>query len=198
MHDDGPLPLARRRLTDAVHSWADPIPVWADGLCRWTDPLYQRLRDALHGGNIRRSGSMRTVPCRVEVLDLLLDVDASVAAWMVGGKGDTADRLHQLADYRWRPQDCELIDDMCDWLERWAVAADLLGDTTTVVALRLPCPSCGARLVDRRTAAGDVVRAWALRVSEDGFTKCSGCAAFWPASEFHWLARLLGCAPLPV
>ncbi|MGZ3303989.1 MAG: DUF7340 domain-containing protein [Isosphaeraceae bacterium] len=33
-------------------------------------------------------------------------------------------------------------------------------------------------------------------MSETGCT-CLGCGAFWEPSEFHWLARLLGCAPLP-
>jgi len=56
-------------------------------------------------------------------------------------------------------------------------------------------PSCGARFVYRQ-GAGESVRSWALRVSEDG-CECSGCRAFWPPEEFHWLARLLGCVPLP-
>src|SRR5262249_2259895 len=44
---DGPLPLARRRLDDAVHALADPVPQWVDGACRWHPALYGRLRVAL-------------------------------------------------------------------------------------------------------------------------------------------------------
>ncbi len=36
----------------------------------------------------------------------------------------------------------------------------------------------------------------ALRVSEDG-ARCEACWAFWSPNQFHWLARLLGCEPLP-
>lgn len=43
---DGPLPLARRRLSDAVHALADPVPVWDGGVCRGggTTPLLLRPR----------------------------------------------------------------------------------------------------------------------------------------------------------
>ena len=45
---------------------ADPLPVWADGVCRWSDPPYVRLRLALRGIPVRRSGARRSAPCRVE------------------------------------------------------------------------------------------------------------------------------------
>jgi hypothetical protein len=41
---DNPLALARRRLTDAVHALADPVPVWDGGVARWSDSVYGRLR----------------------------------------------------------------------------------------------------------------------------------------------------------
>ena len=39
MDGDGPLPLAVRRLGDAVHTLVDPAPVWVNGACRAADPL---------------------------------------------------------------------------------------------------------------------------------------------------------------
>ena len=196
MLDDGPLPLARKRLGDCVHSLADPIPVWGNGICRWSDPLYVRLRGALRGTVVRRSGARRTAPCRIDVLTLLVDVDAAVASWTPDAKGTTVERLHALASRGWRPQDCELIDDYCAQIERWVLtAADLL-DRRPVVSLHVPCPRCSARFAHRRDGAGELVNVRALRVSEDG-CKCSACGAFWPPERFEWSARLLGCDPLP-
>ena len=196
---DGPLALARRRLDDAVHALAEPVPVWHSGVCRWSHPLYTRLRGALtgRGGTTPRCvvfGSR--APCRNTVLSLLVEIDGTVEVW-AAARQEHPDRLHQLPARGWRPQDCGLIDDYCEQLERWTVTAtELLGDASPTVALRLPCPSCAQRFVYRRNTGGESVRTWALKVAEDGCT-CLGCRAFWPPAEFHWLARLLGCEPLP-
>lgn len=127
-------------------------------------------------------------------MTLLFDEDATVAGWEPDGNG-TLERLRALAGRGWRPQDCDLIDDYCDRLERWVLTgADLL-DRRPVVSLHVPCPRCGARFA-YRDDAGESVRVRVLRVSENG-CRCQACQAFWEPSEFHWLARLLGCEPLP-
>ena len=111
---DGPLPLAARRLGDAVHALADPVPVWSDGVCRWADPVYLQLRCALTGKPTRRRGLAHgsRSPCSIAVLELLIAMDATVARWEPHGK-TTVDRLHQLRAAGWRPQDCDLIDGYC-------------------------------------------------------------------------------------
>lgn len=88
---DGPLALARRQLENAVAALADPEPVWDAGVCRWAPAVYVCLR---------RLGSSR-LPCRIDVLTWIVDVDAVVAGWEPGGKG-TVNRLHQLAGRGWR------------------------------------------------------------------------------------------------
>ncbi len=75
-------------------------------------------------------------------------------------------------------------------------ASQLLGDGTTTVSLRMPCPSCGSRFSYRRSSGGETVRSNALRVSEHGAERLA-CRAHWPPDQFHWLAKLLGCAELP-
>ena len=101
---DGPLELARRRLDDAVHALADPAPEWAGGVCRWSDPLYVRLRGALPGRTVvnRREVDRRTLPCHMDVLSLLCEIDTTVGGWEPHGKS-TLDRLHQLPARGWRP-----------------------------------------------------------------------------------------------
>ncbi len=131
----------------------------------------------------------------MDVLALLCEIDTTVGRWEPHGK-TTLDRLHQLPALGWRPQDCGLIDDYCGQLERWTLAATELLAESIRVFLQEPCPRCGQRFTYRRDSAGESVRVRTLRVSETG-CKCQGCGAFWEPTQFEWLARLLGCPPLP-
>ncbi|MGD9618668.1 MAG: hypothetical protein AB7G47_01815 [Mycolicibacterium sp.] len=129
-------------------------------------------------------------------LDLVVAIDCYVER-LEPGKGDATDKLHRLAGRGWRPPDTCVMDDISTRLERWTIdAGKLVGDAAVSVALRLPCPSCGARFSYRRTKGGEQIRADALKVSEAG-CECSSCSAVWEPAEFHWLARLLGCEALP-
>ena len=196
--EDGALPFARKRLGDAVHALADPQPVWMDGTCWWQGSLYDRLRTELAGGRVvRRSHAQASrLPCHTGILTWVIEVDAAVGSWEPHGKG-TVDRLHQLAGRGFRPQDCELlIDGYCGQIERWTLAGTELLAETPKVFLRQACPRCGERHAYRSDGAGELGRGWALRVSETGAT-CGACGAFWGPERFEWLARLLGCPPLP-
>lgn len=138
---DNPLAKARRRLTEAVAALAEPVPIWDSGVCRYTEPTYTRLRGALRGQptrSVRRIPSLR-LPCRGDVLALLLDIDATTAQWEPHGKS-TLERLRQIAAQDRRPEDCPLLDDYRTRVQGWVLnAAELLGDKPAEVALRLPC-----------------------------------------------------------
>ncbi len=191
---DGALPLARRRLHDAITALAAPQPVATDGGYWWEDPLYVNLRGALRGSRTRRSGVRGPrPPCRVEVLGLLIDIDTTVAGWEPHGKG-TLERFQLLAGRAWRPQDCDLLDGYSSTVERWVLAAAEVVTAAPRVFLEMPCPRCSARFA-YRDGGGERVRARALRVSEEG-CKCLACGSFWPPERFEWLARLLGCPAL--
>lgn len=82
--DDGALPLAKRRLGDAVAALADPVPLWADGVCRWTPSIYTSLRGSLRGSKTGRGGILRSAPCRIEILTLCVEIDTTVAGWEPG------------------------------------------------------------------------------------------------------------------
>ena len=194
---DGPLALARQALEDAVRAMADPFPVWSGGSARWIDPLYARLRAGMTGSAPVRHRTVHRsrLPCRVDVLALLLEIDGTVAGWTPRGKGDTGDRLHQLACRRWRPQDCQRIGFYAGELQRWVVTAEGLLTPVPKVDLHAPCPRCGARFAYRQE--GDQhVRMRALRVSETGCRR-QACQAYGPLERIHALARLLGCPALP-
>jgi transposase InsO family protein len=193
--EDGPLPLARQRLADAVYSLADPQPVSINGVYRWAPAPYNAMRGALRSSMRYRTALFNSrSPCRTDVLAWVIDVDRVVASW-APDKGDTVDRLHQLAARGWRPQDCAVIDCYTGRIEGWVlVAAELLADTPKVF-LEFACPNCGSRFAYHRNS-GEDVRRRALRVSEDGCW-CGACGAFWPPDRFHFLAKLLGCPSLP-
>jgi hypothetical protein len=195
---DGPLTLSRRRLADAVAALADPTPVCiGGGVYRWSGSLYGRLREALAGGAVLTRGARwsRLLPCRLDVLMLLIEIDTTVGGWEPHGK-TTIERLHELAARGWRPQDCELIDGYCGRLQHWALTvAELLAPAVRVF-LEMPCPRCRARFTYRRDDFGESVRMRALRVGEEG-CRCGACGASWEPRQFHWLARLLGCPALP-
>lgn len=176
----------------------DPVPEWIEGVCRWQDALYVRLRGALRGRTVptRRRVPDSRLPCRVDALTLLVEIDKAVASWE-SGKGDTVDRLHRLASRGFRPQDCALIDGYCDALERWALQAVELLTESPKLPLPFPCPTCGTQWTYRRNSSGESVRQRVLRVSEHG-CECLSCKAAWEPDQFHFLARLLGCEPLPV
>jgi hypothetical protein len=191
---DGPLPLAKRRLSDAVAALVDPQPATINGAYLFTDPLYTALRGSLRGSKSGRTGALRSAPCKVEILSWLIVVDQTVSGWEPGKT--TLNRLHQHAARSFRPQDCALIDAHSGQLERWAVEGErLLADAPRVYLVGVPCPRCGAASSYHRSG-GECIRRPALRVSEDGCS-CEGCGAFWGPDRFHWLARLLGCPALP-
>ncbi len=142
----------------------------------------------------QRGGSR--APLSVAVLELLIELDRGVASWTPGVKGDTVDRLHELTQRGWRPQDTGLLDGYCDQLERWALAAEGLLERRAVVSLDHACPRCESRFAYRRDSSGEHVRVRALRVSDDGCW-CQHCGESWGPDQFGWLAQLLGCDPLP-
>ena len=195
---DGPLALARRRLVDAVAAFADPIPVRTGDGYRWEPAAYWQLRSGLTGQPLRRRTAQQRSrpPLRIEVLNLLVEIDRAVCAWAPDEKGGTVRRLHAVAGAAWRPQDCDLINDRSAQLQRWAAAAAELLAPEPRVSLPMPCPSCGARVAYHRDGSGERVRSRALRVTSDGCT-CLACGASWNPDRFEFLARLLGCAALP-
>ena len=98
--------------------------------------------------------------CRVDVLTLIVEVDAAVAEWET-----PSTVLHALARHGWRPQDCATIDDMCRQLERWNITAvEVLGDGALAVgaaaavpvlraAVHLPPEQCCPSLKMQTTAS---------------------------------------------
>ncbi len=74
---------------------------------------------------------------------------------------------------------CELLDGYSATVEAWTLnAVELLADKPPEIALRLPCPSCGARFV-RRNVNGENVCSSALRGTPSDLV---GLTGFEPAT----------------
>ena len=173
---DGGRDLLRRRSADARASAAGrcgsrpgrPATVSLGGVYRFATPIYLGLRQALNGSKTYRTGVHRSLlPCRVDVLSLLIDIDRTSAGWLPDGKGGTLGRLRQLAGKAWRPQDCDLLGGYTDRLDCWVLTAtELLRPTPRVFLAGAACPCCGARSAYVRNAerrAGSPARSEGVR-----------------------------------
>ena len=163
-----------------------------------TDPLYTRMRDALTAATTQSGAPMQAskAPARIDVLCWFVDIDASVAAWADGGT--TIDKLTQLADTTWTPEQLKLVKDITARCEHWASSArHILGDNPPRVPVaRRPCPICSQLWVYDR----DQVRSYALtatiRVSghgDDWMVTCGACKTAWVTkAEQAVLLKLIG------
>ncbi len=169
---------------------------WYEGCCRTSPALYTALRAELAGARpVGRVAQQRSrLPCRTDILQLLIEIDSVVASWGPD-KGGTVDRLHVLGAKGWRPQDCGLLARYTAEIRGWVVAGAELLAPEPKVYLPMPCPRCDARHA-YHDGDGERVRAGALRADASGCI-CGVCRAFWPPDQFEFLATLLGCDPLP-
>lgn len=183
-----------REFADAAHALAEPTPVWGGGICRWQESIYDRLRSALTAKSQRATVAAGSrLPCRIDVLSLLHDIDTTTAVWWPDAH-NTRDRLAKMREQHWTPQDVERLTAYTTKLQQWtAGGAELLGDRMTSIALRKPCPSCG-QLWTHRRAGAENVRCYALRASDTG-AQCLACNATWTPDQYRFLARLLGVTP---
>lgn len=134
-------------------------------------------------------------PLWVDAVDWLTLVDAEVREWTPHSLGrDTIDRLRDLAEHSWRPQDVDLIQHYTVTLEAWTRRAhDLLNpDETHRWELTAACPACAVKTVHRKDSAGEYVRQAALQITADGCI-CTACRTSWGPQYFTHLAAVLGC-----
>ncbi len=159
----------------------DPQPERIGDGYRWRPALYSELRCGLTAQPLRRRALQQRsrAPLRIEVLNLLIEIDQTAARWDPDGQ-DTSERLRAIAARAWRPQDVELLERYRDELLRWTLAATELLTPTPRVFLPMPCPRCNARHAYHRNTRGESVRTAALQVSETG-CECLACKASWSA-----------------
>jgi hypothetical protein len=201
---DGALPLARRRLEDAITELVHirrhtiRLDVGDGGLSRLKRvkllSRYDELSEAVEAHRGGSGGQWNgQFPFWVDALVLVAEIDTAVLAmhpephrW----PGWTVERLRALEAQKWRPQDCPLIFAHAKTLESYCKRADGLF-APRPIPLPDPCPECGEDHVYHEQD-GEEVRQAALQITELGAT-CgnSECRANWPIEMLPMLGRLL-------
>lgn len=190
---DGNLPAARSRLDRAIGAVFDPIYDHTGTKTLVAPSLYRQLVEAIPGITGERSGSRAGIPLWVDALDCRNEIVTWLATWQPHGR-TPEDRLRQIEERKFRPQDVEFMDGMSAVMEQWPgkIKAILYPDWHKT--LPQPCPSCNTATVYRRDSSGDQIRHAALQIDRDG-CKCLSCRATWPPEQFGLLARVLGYEP---
>lgn len=210
-HEDGPLQLARTSLAAAVFAMTARQPHRGPNGTTWLDSRYIQLRQALythHGGN---GGNQKStlIPGWTDALKILIDIDVRtaqhVAAWESQLASNTPERLHQLLDRQWRPQDSKAVTTIANDVAGWAKEIDDLL-WTKISLLYDPdqpntwatCPHCQRNEARRVNDEGQRVRTAALAVIIDyrldpptATAFCQNCHDTFESPQF--LGRLLGC-----
>jgi hypothetical protein len=195
---DGPLPLAKRRLADAVAGLC--APQWQDR--RPLDPRYTQLRDAMAAPSIsghRRNTPSSLIPAQIDALKLVLLIDARTHVLTAFSRARTTpNRLRELAQRRtWRPQDCDQLKTIAGEIESWATAIDDLF-AAKPIPLPNPCPHCRQTHTHVISDEGEHVQTAALTISADRGAECHACHDVWPPDRLLFLGRTLGYLPAGV
>lgn len=207
---DGNLPATLCTLQDAVAALIDPQAHTVRGALQLTDSRHTQLVTAIAGFTRERSGGASSLPIWPEAFDLLHEIERTVNAWRppptnyewwfgTPHPGDTRPRtVRQLAALplaKWRPQDCDLLEEHSTNITKWVKRIDtLLADEHHSKHLTAPCPACDTRTVYRNNG-GERVRQAALQIDAQG-CHCLECHARWSPEYFVHLARVIGC-PTP-
>lgn len=195
---DGTLHLALTTLTNAVSALCDPQPHPLDTGRTWLDSRYQQLRDAIGNASVsghRSSSPASLVPAQIDALKLTITIDTRTAIhvgqWENNLANTTPQRLQQLTDRKWRPQDTKPINDTATEIQSWTKA---INDLFSPKPLYLPdaCPHCHHTHAYRLNDEGERVRTPALTVTAARGAYCANCHDTWPPDRLWFLGRVLG------
>jgi len=167
------------KLRDSIHLLIHTQTHWI-GKVAVADSLYQRMRQALTAASTPSGAAIQAskAPARIDVLAWFCDVDTTVARWHTGG--DTINRLAQMYEAAWAPEQLDHVKAMLRRCEAWVASAqEMLGDNAVEVPLRRPCPRCNELWC---YGGADHTRSFALRVSEHG-AQCKACRARWVTDQ---------------
>ncbi|GFG74739.1 DUF7341 domain-containing protein [Mycobacterium botniense] len=198
-----PLSDARRQLDYAISALIDPKPQHTGTRIVWLDSLYDQLREAVPGTKRDRTGiAASQPPAWIDALDLLREIDATVAHWEPSWPQNhrnpaglstpvTILRLRAIQSRKWRPHDVADIHDKTGAIRKWAERITNMLTDTPVKHLPAACPACGKKTIYRHDSAGELVRQPALQITTAGCV-CQHCRTTWGPERFLFLAKVLG------
>lgn len=155
------------------------------------DPLYAQLRQGMEKQRGLGSGATGSqLPVSVNALQLVTEIDDTVAAWAPAGDS-TPDRLQGLLTRPWGTEDAGAVHQLASVIESWAQDVRDVLDPKPTRHVAAPCPACGAKTVYRRDDAGETVRQPALQLISETGCRCCECRSFWPPEHYELLASVL-------
>jgi hypothetical protein len=197
MSRDGSLPLAKHRLCDAVAGLC--APQWQDH--RPLDPRYTQLRDAINCPALsgHHSGQPSSaIPAQIDALKLVMHIDDRTHVHTRFSQSRTTpNRLRELTQIGWRPQDCDQLTAVAGEIESWVCAIDDLFATPPIY-LPDPCPHCAQTHTHRVGDDGERIRTPALALTVEKGATCQSCHDVWPPDRLLFLGRTLGYHPAGV
>lgn len=207
VNEDGNLPEARRKLSDAVSALIEPKPEnrkMDDGTIRieWVDSLYDQLLDAVPGGQGNASRvPQSSPPMCLDAASLKAEIDTATSIWEPKPVIDASQpnippitiiRLQALEHRTWRPQDVRGIQQIATNINSWCESIKTMLNPTPQWTLPNPCPACNVAIVYRPNSAGEIVRKPALNISVGSGCICLNCHHEWAPAYFQHLARVMG------
>ncbi len=204
-HEDGNLPAARNKLSNAISALIDPKPntiTLDDGTHRieWVDSLYDQLSDAVPGGQGNASRvPQSSPPMCIDAVDIMRKIEAATAEWEPRPNIDVSIntppiaiiRLQAIERRTWRPQDTTLVESIAAEIESWCEQIHTLLNPVKRWSLPNPCPACDTAIVYRRNSSDEIVRKAALDLGPTGCV-CLNCHTTWAPEYFQHLAKVLG------
>jgi phage terminase large subunit GpA-like protein len=197
--DERSLPAAVDALHSAVGRLIDQPKEFVGGQLRTAPSWWQRLVESVRARS-SMSGN-RFVPCSsptiwTPAVDMIAAIDDEVREWLPDGD-DVPAKLRGLASRRWTPAETETVTRIGERINAITIGIKTLLEPARVKTFAAPCPSCGERW-SFRMVDGERVRQPALNLVTEQGCSCLACHRYWKPSEYEFLARLLGCAPVGV
>lgn len=162
--------------------------------------LYVEMSESLQAARgTAFGGSARSLPpVWLDGLDWIRTVDNTVRSWWPAAELTTVERLDEVTQAAWRPQDTGDVVRYAKKIEQWVKSGQaLLGEAEDSFDLRAACPACSERWIVRTDALGEHLRVPVLTVTALGCS-CQACGHHWDPLYFTNLAAILNDAVGPV
>jgi len=191
------------KLRDSIHLLIHTQTHWI-GKVAVADSLYQRMRQALTAASTPSGAAVQAskAPARIDVLAWFCDIDTTVARWHTGS--DTINRLTNIYDVAWAPEQLDHVKAMLRRCEAWVASAqEMLGDNPVEVPLCRPCPRCSELWCYRGTGREQTrhFALWGVLI-DDGEVRpnvfCKACKTKWTSKqEMSVFNKMLGLDGTP-
>lgn len=180
-------------LRTAIRALTDPQRTYIQQSAYEAPSLYRQIAKSIPGEQGSGGHANRSMPpLWCDALDVLADIDATVAVWLPLHGETTETRLACLLRLRkWKQHDIAFLEAAVRRLRHWERRITELLEPRAVKHISAPCPACGATTAYRQDSAGDTVRVPALQIVTERGCTCVVCHTHWAPEYYLFLCELL-------